>query len=269
MRRLGLVRYGAMGNIEQFEIPDSDYRVGDRVVVRTRRGVEWGELVQHLGEVEEKDGRRRKPAGEVLRKCTEADHRDLESIREKEQEEYRTCKELINRYKLPMKLVMVEHLLGGHKIIFFFLADGRVDFRKLVKSLAQKYHTRIEMRQIGTRDEARLMGRFGQCGGELCCRRFLQELKPVPMKMAKRQKSTLDPAKISGRCGRLKCCLRFEDDLYREFKRNLPRRGATVKTSAGEGIVQSRQVLQQTVEVKLEEGTKRSFPASEVEVVEE
>jgi len=269
LRYLALVKYGAMDNIERFEFADSSLQVGDPVVIRTRRGVEWGEMVSKLGEVDEKSDKRRNVTGEILRKCTEDDRVHKEEIEEKERKEYKVCKDLIRQYKLPMKLVSVEHLLGGHKIIFFFLADGRVDFRKLVKTLAQKYKTRIEMRQIGTRDEARLLGRFGQCGRELCCRKFMHELKPVPMKMAKRQKSTLDPAKISGRCGRLKCCLRFEDKLYQEFKKTLPRRGARVKTSAGEGVVQSRKVLQQTVVVKLGEGNKQSFPVDEIEVVKD
>jgi len=141
-----------------------------------------------------------------------------------------------------------------------------VDFRQLVKDLAKEYRTRIEMRQIGVRDEARLMGQVGPCGKELCCRTFLKALKPVPMKLAKDQKSTLDPAKISGTCGRLKCCLKFEEGLYKELKNKLPRRGTKVVTAKGEGIVVDYEILHQAVEVELADGARHKFQASDVEV---
>jgi cell fate regulator YaaT (PSP1 superfamily) len=208
-------------------------------------------------------------AGEVLRRATEADRaRRQEILDEIEETELKRCRQLIKEHSLPMKLVGVEHLFGGHKIIFYFLADGRVDFRALVKDLAKEYRTRIELRQIGVRDEARLMGLVGPCGSELCCRRFLNQLKPIPMKLAKDQKSTLDPTKISGACGRLKCCLRFEEKLYADLKGNLPRRGSRVRTPHGEGPVVDYEIMAQRVLVEIQgEGCLR-FPADQVEVLE-
>ncbi len=173
------------------------------MVVRTPRGVEWGRVVLVKGEDAPADS----VAGEVLRRAASADYdKYLDIVERCELEEAKSCRQLIKAHKLPMKLVRAEHLFGGSKIIFYFLAEGRVDFRELVEDLATQYRTRIEMRQIGVRDEARLMGQIGPCGNELCCRTFLNTLKPVPMKLAKDQKSTLDPSKISGTCGRLKCC---------------------------------------------------------------
>ena len=269
MRRVAAVRYGAMDSVAYFDSAALELRRGEDVVVRTGRGLEWGEVVAGAAEGEETDAGAPEVVGEVLRKATEQDsqrHRELEeSLGE---EEFRYCRELIEKHKLPMKLVSVEHLFGGNKMIFFFIADGRVDFRALVKDLAKQYRRRIEMRQIGVRDEARLLGHFGPCGRELCCRAFLKELKPIPMKIAKSQKSTLDPAKISGRCGRLKCCLNFEDDLYAELRQNLPRRGTTVTTPLGEGVVVGREVLEQTVDVRLANGTEERFPLDDVQVVE-
>ena len=268
MSDLVLVRYGAMDNKDPFRAPDGQPKRGADVIVRSGRGVEWGQVVCNIPS-DCKERHRQKPVGKVLRTCKEADYKKREDVKEKEEEEYHYCREAIRRHDLPMKLITVEHLFGGNKIIFFFLADRRVDFRELVKDLAHKYRTRIEMRQVGIRDEARLLGRYGCCGRELCCRAFLKEMKPVPMKMAKSQKSTLDPAKISGRCGRLKCCLRYEDKQYKELKKYLPRRGATVKTEKGEGIVVSYHVLKQSVEVKLDDENKESFKAEDVEVVKD
>ncbi len=259
---IAVVRYGAMGARGRFSAPDSGVAAGQNVVARTPRGVEWGELVQV-----KKDGAPEENlAGEVLRRAGPDDYEKQREITERiETEEYQFCKQLIRKHDLPMKLRGVEHLFGGHKLIFYFLADGRVDFRRLVRDLAKQYRMRIEMRQIGVRDEARLLGLVGPCGHELCCRRFLPTLKPVPMKLAKDQKSTLDPAKISGSCGRLKCCLRFEEKLYRDFKRRLPRRGTEVLTKRGRGTVVDYEVLSQQVLVELREGGCHKFPVSEVQ----
>lgn len=257
-----VVRYGAMGTRGRFNAPDGAVAPGQNVVVRTPRGVEWGEVVQVR-----KDGTADEtPTGELLRKATPEDYEKQNEITDRlETEEYQFCKKLIRGHDLPMKLRGVEHLFGGHKLIFYFIADGRVDFRGLVRDLAKQYRMRIEMRQIGVRDEARLLGLVGPCGHELCCRRFLATLKPVPMKLAKDQKSTLDPAKISGSCGRLKCCLRFEEMQYREMKRNLPRRGTEVRTKGGSGTVVDYDILSQQVLVEMKEGGTQRFPVSEVE----
>jgi len=260
--RLVAVRYGAMENVNYFSAPEEHVQVGDAVIVRTERGVEWGAVVAPRDKEQGSE-----PHGEVLRKATAQDAEKQREIEDKlEEEEFKVCRDLIEQYKLPMKLVRVEHLFGGNKVTFFFLADGRVDFRKLVKDLAKEYRTRIEMRQIGVRDETRLLGEFGPCGRELCCRTFLAALKPVPMKVAKSQKSTLDPAKISGRCGRLKCCLKYEDEQYAELKKNLPRRGATVRTPAGEGVVVGYHVLEQTVNVRFSDNTERTLPLRDLEL---
>ena len=166
------------------------------------------------------------------------DAKKLQSLQSVDQpKEFEFCKKKIQERNLPMKLASVEHLLGGSKIIFYFLAEGRVDFRELVKDLAQEYHTRIEMRQIGVRDEARLLADYEHCGRELCCKTFIKNLEPVTMKMAKNQKATLDPTKISGRCGRLMCCLRFEDSVYEDLRSGLPGMGVRVATAEGEGEV--------------------------------
>jgi len=255
------VRHGAIGTVEHFAASVEGLAKGNAVIVRTDRGLEWGTVVSPPLEA---DGLALK--GEVLRKATPQDAQREKDIHETiEKEEYQVCNQLIEKYRLPMKLVKVEHLFGGSKVTFFFLAEGRVDFRALVKDLARRYHARIEMRQIGVRDEARLLGEHGPCGRELCCHSFLTALKPIPMKIAKSQKSTLDPAKISGRCGRLKCCLNFEDELYTELKKSLPRRGSVVKTPLGQGVVVGYQILEQTVSVKFPDKTERTLPLSEIE----
>jgi cell fate regulator YaaT (PSP1 superfamily) len=168
---------------------------------------------------------------------------------------------------LAMKIVDAEHVLGGERIIFYFMSDGRVDFRDLVKKVAQEYQTRIEMRQIGSRDEAKLLGDVESCGQQCCCQRFLKHLKPVNMRMAKMQKATLDPAKISGFCGRLKCCLRYEDETYTELKKRLPRKNTLVRTQQGRGRVVDGQILTQLVLVEYENGDKAAVGLDEIEII--
>jgi cell fate regulator YaaT (PSP1 superfamily) len=168
---------------------------------------------------------------------------------------------------LPMKIVDAEHIFGGERLIFYFMSDGRVDFRELVKKIAHEHQTRIEMRQIGSRDEAKLLGDVESCGQECCCRKFLKALKPVNMRMAKMQKATLDPSKISGFCGRLKCCLRYEDKTYTELKKHLPKKNARVKTKYGEGKVVDTQILTQLVMVEHDDGTKIAIGLEELEVI--
>ncbi len=166
-----------------------------------------------------------------------------------------------------MKIVDAEHIFGGERIVFYFMADGRVDFRELVKRLAQEYQSRIEMRQVGSRDEAKLLGDVESCGQQCCCIRFLKALKPVNMRMAKMQKATLDPSKISGYCGRLKCCLRYEDENYTKLKKKLPKKNVKVKTPQGEGRVLDAQILSQLVVVGLADGKRVAFPLEEIEVI--
>ena len=206
-------------------------------------------------------------AGKFVLNSTSEDiseERHLEKIANDEME---YCKQLIKEMDLPMKIVDAEHVFGGERIIFYFMADSRVDFRQLVRKLAHEHQTRIEMRQIGPRDEAKLLADIESCGQECCCKRFLKTLKPVNMRMAKMQKATLDPAKISGYCGRLKCCLRYEDKTYTELKERLPKKNTKVKTARGEGKVVDTQILTQLVVVEHGEGVRVAVPLEEIEVI--
>jgi cell fate regulator YaaT (PSP1 superfamily) len=266
MDSLIIIRYGILKNIGNFTTKISTLRKGDEVIIRTSRGVEFGEVVSL--EQEESGESGSISLGEVLSKVTEEDKKKQQEIEEEiVPSEYRFCKEKIKEHKLPMKLAKVEHLFGSKKIIFYFLAKGRIDFRELVKDLAREYKTRIELKQIGVRDEARLLAEYQQCGRELCCRTFLKDLDPVTMRMAKNQKMTLDPSKISGRCGRLMCCLRYEDQTYVDLKKQLPRRGTSIKTSKGEGIVVDFDVLQQ--KVTMETTDKKLTVVSQSEILEQ
>jgi cell fate regulator YaaT (PSP1 superfamily) len=205
--------------------------------------------------------------GKFIRYATPDDISEERHLRKIVQEEIECCRRIIKEMDLPMKVVDAEHVFGGERIIFYFMSDGRVDFRDLVKRIAQEYQTRIEMRQIGSRDEAKLLGDVESCGQQCCCRRFLKLLKPVNMRMAKMQKATLDPAKISGYCGRLKCCLRYEDQTYIELKKRLPKKGTKVRTSQGEGKVVDTQILTQLVMVEYENGDKEAVGVDMIEII--
>jgi cell fate regulator YaaT (PSP1 superfamily) len=260
------VRYGVLKNVENAFTQDPDLRKGDKVVIRSFRGIEIGETISQPLELS--DEAVVIDMGEVLHKATEEEEKKQEEI-EKETipSEYKFCQEKIKEHNLPMKLASVEHLFGSKKIIFYFLAKGRVDFRELVKDLAKKYKSRIEMKQIGVRDEAKLLAEYEHCGRELCCRTFLKNLEPVTMKMAKNQKATLDPSKISGRCGRLMCCLRYEDDAYEEMKHQLPKKGTLIATTKGVGEVIDYDILQQ--KVTMETKDKKLIVVNKNEVLEQ
>ncbi len=281
-KRFVLVRYGRMNNLGLFEHNDTQVpRMPTRVVVKTEKGLELGHLVGQLSSY--KDGRFRlaedqicsyyvnsemsfnaEPVGKVVRFATPDDISEEQHLQKITEEEIACCERLAQELNLRMKIIDAEHIFGGERIIFYFMAEGRVDFRELVRKLAQEYQTRIEMRQIGSRDEAKLLGDVESCGRECCCLQFLQLLKPVNMRMAKMQKATLDPSKISGFCGRLKCCLRYEDETYTHLKQSLPRKGALVQTKQGEGKVFDTQILTQLVIVEYANGEKAAFPLSEV-----
>ena len=251
MRYLVTVRYGAMHYTARFYATFPGIKFDDSVIVRTDRGVEVGNVVSIPKRVEDDHGE--ETMGELLRFATAEDKRKIADIEENEEPRaFKLCQGKIEEHKLPMKLAKAETLFGGNKAVFYFLAEGRVDFRELVKDLATEYQTRIQMVQIGVRDEARLLASYEHCGRELCCRTFIKKLEPVSMKMAKSQKATLDPSKISGRCGRLMCCLKFEDKMYEELKRNLPKKGSRVQLKDGVGEVVAFNVLQQTVKVELD-----------------
>jgi cell fate regulator YaaT (PSP1 superfamily) len=244
---------------------------GKKMVVRTDRGVELAEVVANLGEQDAPffihpdrldewleangDGYPFRRNGRVLRAASPQDLIDFRHLETSAEEERALCRKFIRQLGLEMKLVSVEHLLGGERIVFYFTADHRVDFRELVRRLAAEYRTRIEMRQVGARDEARLVADLERCGQRCCCQQYLKELKPISMRMAKVQKATLDPSKISGRCGRLMCCLRYEDATYADLRRRLPKRKIWVRTESQVGKVLSTQVLTQLVKLQLPDGT--------------
>jgi cell fate regulator YaaT (PSP1 superfamily) len=236
---------------------------GTRVIARTDRGLEVGEVLCEATEqalAQLSDPQR----GQVVRVMTEEDERELERLHEQERREYERCQRLIEELGLAMRLVDVEHVFGGERVVIYFLAENRVDFRELVKRLAAEFETRIEMRQIGVRDEAKLLADYGDCGKPVCCNTHLTEMPPVSMKMAKLQKATLDPAKISGRCGRLKCCLRYEYDTYVDLQKALPAVGATVLTGKGRARVLAHEILASQLLVEMEDRRRVLIDAGEV-----
>jgi cell fate regulator YaaT (PSP1 superfamily) len=236
----------------------------DQVVLRTERGQEAGEV---LCEASERAVQllTEPTHGQILRTMTETDLAEVDRVRQCQQREFESCNQFIGKRKLQMELVDVEHLLGGERVIFYFLAEKRVDFRELVKDLARDFRMRIEMRQIGVRDEAKLLADYGDCGKPVCCNTHMFVMPPVSMRMAKLQKSTLDPSKISGRCGRLKCCLRFEQDVYEDFQKDLPAPGSRVVTAKGPGKVLAQEILARKVLVEFEDG--RRLPVAMAEIL--
>jgi cell fate regulator YaaT (PSP1 superfamily) len=259
-----IIRHGVMRFLGDFE-PGADmlYRRSQDVVIETERGQEIGEVLcettpRAMEFIEEPT------KGRILRVMTDADREQLLRSQEREDVAYHRGNDFINERRMQMELVDVEHLFGGERLIFYFLAEKRVDFRDLVKDLAREFRTRIEMRQIGVRDEAKLLADFGDCGKPVCCNTHMLVMPPVSMKMAKLQKSTLDPSKISGRCGRLKCCLRFEQDVYDEFQAQLPPQGARVVTSKGQGRVLGQEILARKLMVEFEDGRRLVIGMEEV-----
>ncbi|MCL1964697.1 MAG: stage 0 sporulation family protein [Firmicutes bacterium] len=246
------VRFKRPGKMYYFDPGKMEIAEGDTVVVETVRGVELGQCVSKPIEV--KDEEIVPPLRNVVRIATNADVAQVERNRENEQKAYGICQEKIIAHKIEMKLVDVEYAFDASKIIFYFTANGRVDFRSLVKDLASVFKTRIELRQIGVRDEAKMLGGLGPCGRPICCGSFLGDFQPVSIKMAKEQNLSLNPTKISGLCGRLMCCLKYEQDYYEEARKKLPRVGKEVMTPDGRGHVVDLDVLRQTVKVRIFEG---------------
>lgn len=250
------VRFKPVGKTYYFDPLDFDIKKGDNVIVETSRGIEYGNVVS---------GRRplapnelNKPLKGVIRIANEDDNARRESNKLREKEAFAVCQEKIEKHGLQMKLVDVEYTFDGSKILFYFTADGRIDFRELVKDLASVFRTRIELRQIGVRDESKSIGSIGICGRSLCCSKFLGEFAPVSIKMAKEQGLSLNPSKISGACGRLMCCLKYEQDVYEELLRETPRQGSIVKTPDGKGTVESVSLLKGLCKVALE-GKEKSL----------
>ncbi|MBQ7597689.1 MAG: stage 0 sporulation family protein [Clostridia bacterium] len=244
------VRFKTAGKMYYFDPQDFDLKLRDLVVVETARGTECGEIVMERREVEDEEIA--PPLKQVLRPATERDRRILAENKEREAKAFEVCKKKIAEHRLKMKLVQAEITFDRSKILFYFTADGRVDFRALVKDLASVFHTRIELRQIGIRDEAKLCGGLGVCGRPLCCHTFLNDFQHVSVKMAKEQSLSLSPTKISGTCGRLMCCLKYEQEAYDHLLRVTPKYGAVVETPEGKGTVVDNNLLTGTLKVKLD-----------------
>lgn len=261
------VRFRKAGKIYYFNPAKYRIKKGDHVIVETARGVEFGTVV--LGPKKITDDEVVQPLKPVIRVATAQDYKIEERNREKEKDAFRICQEKIHKHGLAMKLVDTEYTFDNNKILFYFTADGRIDFRELVKDLAAVFKTRIELRQIGVRDETKILGGIGICGRPLCCNTYLTEFVPVSIKMAKEQNLSLNPTKISGVCGRLMCCLKNEEEAYEELNSKLPNVGDRVETSDGfRGEVQTVSVLKQMVRVVIttenDEKEVKDYPVSEL-----
>ncbi len=259
-----ILRYGAMRRLGIFgSNRDEDFSRGTRVIARTDRGLEVAEIlseatdaaISHLTDPVK---------GPILRIMSAEDENEVFRLRSQERAEWEKCQEHVSKHDLDMKLIDVEHIFGGERIIVYYLAEGRIDFRELVRDLAAEFQTRIEMRQIGVRDEAKLLADYGDCGKPVCCNTHLSEMPPVSMKMAKLQKATLDPTKISGRCGRLKCCLRYEYDTYEELKKELPPIGSDLVTNQGRAQVLGQEILAGQLLVQTEDSRRILIDAADV-----
>ncbi len=264
------VRFRYAGKIYYFDPVGIDLKQGEKVIVETARGIECGEVVNTVMEVHESEVVA--PLKKVMRKATEEDIQQVETNIEKSKEAYDICLEKINKHQLDMKLIDVEYTFDNNKILFYFTADGRVDFRDLVKDLASVFRTRIELRQIGVRDEAKMMGGIGICGRPLCCNCHLTEFHPVSIKMAKEQNLSLNPTKISGTCGRLMCCLKYEQEAYEDLLKRVPKVDALVKTPHGNGTVIYVSLLEEKVKVKLDNDNDpdlREYRACEVTLIKD
>lgn len=259
-----IVRHGAMRLLGEFE---GDAGVASPrlqpVIIKTERGLEHGEVlcpsspraVNYLAEPTK---------GQIVRAMTAEDQARVAQLRDLQKKEYDTARAMIAEHRLAMQLIDVEHIFGGERLVFYFLSEKRIDFRELVKSMARQFQARIELRQVGIRDEAKLLADYGDCGKPVCCNTHMAVMPPVSMRMAKLQKSTLDPSKISGRCGRLKCCLRFEQDVYEEFQKELPPVGCRVVTRKGQGKVLAQEILARKLLIEFEDGRRLPVAAEEV-----
>jgi len=259
-----LVRYGVMRHLAILSARGAATLArGKKVIVRTSRGLEVGEVLCEAARERLNDSDVASE-GQILREMTAEDENEAAHIQASAKNEFNVCRQHIEQLGLQMRLVDVEHLFGGERVIVYYLAEGRIDFRELVKRLAGEFQTRIEMRQIGVRDEAKLLADYGDCGKPVCCNTHLIEMPPVSMKMAKLQKATLDPTKISGRCGRLKCCLRYEYDTYVELQRELPPVGSEVTFEKGPARVIGQEVLAQQLLVEFEDKRRVLVEARDV-----
>ncbi len=264
------VRFKKAGKVYYFDPDQFNIEAGTNVIVETIRGIEFGEAVIPVREVP--DDEIVAPLKKVMRVATEEDKNHAQENSVKEKEAFNTCLKKISDHKLDMKLIDVEYTFDNNKILFYFTADGRVDFRELVKDLAAIFKTRIELRQIGVRDESKMMGGIGVCGRVLCCSSYLGEFQPVSIKMAKEQGLSLNPTKISGTCGRLMCCLKYEQDAYEQIIKKAPKVGAIVETPDGQGVVVETFLIKETVKVRLDKGNEAdllSYKMNDVKVIKD
>jgi cell fate regulator YaaT (PSP1 superfamily) len=260
------VRYKPAGRIYYFDPGDSELSVGESVVVETSRGNELGQVV--IAPTQIADDEITQPLKPVVRKADEEDMEQIRQLRDKEPQVLSESTEVVEKLGLPMKLISAEYNMDGNRLTIYFSAESRVDFRELVRELSNRLQLRVELRQVGPRDEAKLMGGFGRCGRGLCCSGFLSEFGPVSIKMAKEQNLPLNPAKISGVCGRLLCCLDYEFEHYRDQKAKMPREGEEVTTPVGKAIVIGGNALEEKVRVELASGEKTELPLAEINVGE-
>lgn len=270
MKNIVGVRFKKLGKIYFFNPKGLRVRKGDKVIVETAQGEEYGEIMIANRLVE--DDKIVAPLKKVIRIANGKDHKHFEECRKIEKEAFQVCIKKIKEHKLNMTLTDVEYKFDNSKILFYFTADGRIDFRELVKDLAAIYKTRIELRQIGVRDEVKRIGGNGVCGRELCCCSFLSNFEAVSIKMAKEQNISLNPSKISGNCGRLMCCLKYENDVYEEKLKKLPNVGAIVKTEEGEGEVDAIETLKERVRVKIKDGEGylyRKYDVKDIKVIKD
>jgi cell fate regulator YaaT (PSP1 superfamily) len=252
------IRLREGGKTQYFELGNTKPKIGDTVIVEADRGLDYGEAlsgIESISHVTEDE-----PLRKILRIATAADLDQIKKNREKTREAFTTCQKKILEHGLKMKLIEAEYSFDRSKLLFYFTADGRVDFRELVKDLARIFKARIELKQIGVRDEARLLGGFGPCGKALCCATFLKDFEPVTIKMAKEQNLPLNPTKISGLCGRLMCCLGYEYKTYKELMKGLPHEGETMKTEKGNGKIIGVNAIKRSVAVELEDGSIIEVP---------
>lgn len=257
-----VVRCGIMRTLHVMQ-GRQEYLRGMRVIARTPRGLEAGEIVCEADQrvLDQMDN---PPGGTLQRPMSQEDENELAHLTAHSVAEADLCFRAMRELNLPMDLVDIERIFGGERVVVYYLSENRVDFRELVKRLSSELQTRIEMRQIGVRDEAKLLADYGDCGKPVCCNTHLMKMPPVSMKMAKMQKATLDPNKISGRCGRLKCCLRYEYDVYEEYQRSLPRIGADIVTSNGRGRVLGQEILSRQLLVQMEDNRRLMVHADDV-----
>lgn len=264
------VRFKEVGKVYYFDPDNKKLNIGDRVIVETARGVECGEVAMANRMID--DSNVVQPLKKLLRVASKEDLERLKENKEKEKKAFEICEKKITFHKLDMKLVDVEYTFDNNKILFYFTADGRVDFRNLVKDLASVFRTRIELRQIGVRDEAKMLGGLGVCGRPFCCSGFLGEFQPVSIKMAKEQGLSLSPVKISGTCGRLMCCLKYEQEAYSDLLKKTPKIGAIVKTPEGKGTVIEQNLITGILKVKMDsapEAAPQAFKVKEVKVIKD